>query len=55
MSGFFRKTLSFFGLADEEELEVEEKEGISLRERRDFSQEKASSLERPSSKRPPRN
>jgi len=32
MSGFFKKTLSFFGLADEEEIEMETEAGNSLPE-----------------------
>jgi cell division inhibitor SepF len=54
MSGFFRKTLSFFGLADEEEIEVDEEERTPLREKSGFSQERASSPERPSSRKPPK-
>ena len=53
MGGFFRKTLAFFGLADEEEIEVEE-EKAPLRERSEFTKESAPSPERPSSRKPPR-
>ena len=41
MSSFFRKTLVFFGLADEEEIEVEEDERLPLRQRRDIPKEKS--------------
>ena len=54
MSGFFRKTLSFFGLADEEHIEIEEEENTPLREKTEFSQEMVSSPGRPSSRKPPR-
>lgn len=54
MSGFFKKTLSFFGLTDEEDLEVAEEEKIPMRERREPPQEKVSNPERSSSRKPPR-
>lgn len=54
MGSFFRKTLSFFGLADEEELEVEEEERSPLRERRGIPKEKMAGTERVAEKKPPR-
>ena len=54
MSGFFRKTLSFFGLADEEELEVEEEEGSSSGRRREIPKEKMAGTEGVAAKKPPR-
>jgi cell division inhibitor SepF len=54
MSSFFRKTLSFFGLADEEELEVDEDEKSPLRERREMPKEKMAGTERVAVKKPPR-
>jgi len=53
MSGIFRKTLSFLGLADEEDLEVEEEEKPPLRERREISQERSQGTERPASRKAP--
>jgi FtsZ-interacting cell division protein YlmF len=54
MSSFFRKTLSFFGLAEEEELEVEEEEGSSLRGGREIPKEKMVETGRAAVKKPPR-
>jgi len=54
MSSFFRKTLSFFGLADEEEIEVEDDERLPLRERREISKETMAGTERTAAKKPPR-
>ncbi|MES0341843.1 MAG: hypothetical protein ABUK08_05980, partial [Candidatus Humimicrobiaceae bacterium] len=36
MSGFFKKTLSFFGLADEEEIEMETEAGNILPDRKNI-------------------
>ena len=54
MSSFFRKTLSFFGLADEEEIEVEDDERLPLRERREIPKEKMAGTERTAAKKSPR-
>ncbi len=54
MSSFFRKTLSFFGLSDEEEIEVEEEERLPLREKSKIPKENISASERMSSRKPPR-
>lgn len=54
MSSFFRKTLSFFGLADEEDMEVEEEAGMPLRERREKTPEREVIPEKASSRRPQR-
>jgi cell division inhibitor SepF len=54
MSSFFRKTLSFFGLADEEEIEVDEDERPPLRERSEIPEKKMSVTERVTAKKPPR-
>ena len=54
MGGFFRKTLSFFGLADEEDIELEEEERTPLREKKESPREFASSPERPPSRKPAR-
>ncbi|MCD4671012.1 MAG: cell division protein SepF [Actinomycetia bacterium] len=54
MSGFFKKTLSFFGLADEEELEIEDDERMAMRDRKDLSEGRSISHERSAQKRLPR-
>jgi len=54
MSSFFRKTLSFFGLSEEEEIEVEEEERLPLREKSKIPKENISASERMSSRKPPR-
>jgi cell division inhibitor SepF len=55
MSSFFKKTLAFFGLADEEELEVEEEERLPLRQRDEIPKEKITATERKgAAKKPPR-
>jgi len=51
MSGFFRKTLSFFGLADEEELIVEDEEKNDAIGKKDFLARRAENTERPVSRR----
>ncbi|HAJ94600.1 MAG TPA: hypothetical protein DCP02_00045 [Actinobacteria bacterium] len=51
MGGFFRKTLSFFGLADEEELIVEDEERMTLSGRKDFHGDRTGNLERQAPKR----
>jgi len=38
MNGFFKKTLSFFGLADEEEIEMETEDGNILPERKNMGE-----------------
>ena len=38
MKGFFKKTLSFFGLADEEEIELETENGNSLTDRKNIDE-----------------
>ena len=38
MKGFFKKTLSFFGLADEEEIELETENGNSLTDRKNMDE-----------------
>jgi len=54
MSGLFRKTLSFFGLADEEELEVEDNEKMTIRDRKNLSEDRFENPVKPVQKRPPR-
>ncbi len=54
MSSFFRKTLSFFGLSDEEEIEVEEEERLPLRGKSRIPKEDIPASERMSSSKPPR-
>ena len=54
MSSFFRKTLSFFGLADEEDLEVEEEKRLPVRDRRETLKERTPDPESLSSRKPPR-
>ena len=48
MSSFFRKTLSFFGLADEEDLEVEVEEDnrLPIRERREVPRDRMAETEK---------
>lgn len=52
MSGLFRKTLSFFGLADEEELEVEDNEKMTIRDRKNLSEDRFENPVKPVQKRP---
>ena len=52
MSGLFRKTLSFFGLADEEELEVEDNEKMIIRDRKNLSEDRFENPVRPVQKKP---
>ncbi|MFC2144892.1 cell division protein SepF [Actinomycetota bacterium] len=40
MNGFFKKTLSFFGLADEEEIEVETETGNILPDRKNMGEKR---------------
>jgi cell division inhibitor SepF len=50
MGGFFRKTLSFFGLAEEEELEVGENEKMDIRNRNNLSMRRSGNFEEPAHK-----
>lgn len=51
MGGFFRKTLSFFGLADEEELIVEDEERMAVSGRKDLRRDRVGNLKRQAPKR----
>jgi FtsZ-interacting cell division protein YlmF len=52
MGGFFRKTLSFFGLADEEEIEVGENEKMNIRSMKNLSMQKSGNFEETAHKKP---
>jgi len=54
MSSFFRKTLSVFGLADEEDLEVEGETSITARKKRESAHSKEVVLEKVSPRKPQR-
>jgi len=54
MRGFFRKTLSFFGLADEEELIVEDEEKMAIPSKRDLYTDRIENSERQKHIRSPR-
>jgi FtsZ-interacting cell division protein YlmF len=45
MNGFFKKTLSFFGLADEEEIEMETETGNILPDRKNMGEIKKRNIE----------
>jgi len=51
MGGFFRKTLSFFGLADEEELIVEDEERMAVSARKNLHEDRTGNLEKQVSRR----
>ncbi len=51
MSGFFKKTLSFFGLADEEEIEVETETGNILPDRKNVGEIRKRNIEHGTPKR----
>jgi FtsZ-interacting cell division protein YlmF len=54
MKGFFKKTLSFFGLADEEEIEMETENGNSLTDRKKIDEVRRRKIDPGISKRVPR-
>jgi cell division inhibitor SepF len=51
MSGFFKKTLSFFGLTDEEEIEMEIETGSILRDRKNIGETRQRTIDPGNSKR----